>query len=1053
MSSSPLSKKRRVYGLDSTLDAALQLVLELASGPMNVLSKNNETDIDEALYSRQLYVLGHEAMKHLQKSNVLVSGLRGLGVEIAKNIILGGVKAVTLHDEGTAQWSDLSSQYYLREEDVGKNRAEVSQARLAELNSYVPVSTYTGPLEEDFLSGFQVVVLANTPLQYQLQVGEVCHSHGIKLVVADTRGLFGQLFCDFGEEMILTDSTGEDPKSAVVSMVTKDSPGIVTCLDEAQHGFESGDFVSFSEVQGMSELNGMHPVEIKVLGPYTFSICDTSSFSDYICGGIVSQVKVSKKISFKPLQASLAEPDFVITDFAKYSRPAQLHIGFQALHEFCVQYNRQPKPHNKEDAEELIALAQDVNARALPAIQQDSLDEDLIRKLAYVAAGDLAPVNAFIGGLAAQEVMKACSGKFMPIKQWLYFDALECLPEDQEGSMEDKCLPRQNRYDGQVAVFGSDLQEQLGKQKYFLVGAGAIGCELLKNFAMIGLGCGEDGEITVTDMDTIEKSNLNLQFLFRSWDVTKLKSDTAAAAVRQINPHIRVISHQNRVGPDTEHIYTDDFFQNLDGVANALDNVDARLYMDQRCVYYRKPLLESGTQGTKGSVQVVIPFLTESYSSSYDPPEKSIPISTLRNFPNVIEHTLQWARDEFEGLFRQPAENVNQYLTDPKFMDQTLGLAGTQSLEVLEAVQHSLVQQRPHTWADCVTWAYHRWHTQYSDNIQQLLHNFPPNQLTSSGALFWSGAKRCPHPLTFDVNNSLHLDYVMAAANLFAQMYGLTGSRDRGALATLLQSLQVPTFTPKSGVKIGVSDKELQNTSAFFDDSHLEKLKATLPSPANLSGFKMHPIEFEKDDDSNFHMDFIVAASNLRAENYDISPADRHKSKLIAGKIIPAIATTTAAIAGLVCLELYKVVQGHQQLQSYKNSFLNLALPLFIFSEPLAPPRHQYYNPEWTLWDRFDVQGRQPDGEEMTLQQFLDYFKTQHKLEVTMVSQGVSMLYSFFMPTAKRKERLRQPMTEIVSCVSKQKLGHHVRTLVFELCCNNEDGEDVEVPYVRYIIG
>lgn len=63
--------------------------------------------------------------------------------------------------------------------------------------------------------------------------------------------------------------------------------------------------------------------------------------------------------------------------------------------------------------------------------------------------------------------------------------------------------------------------------------------------------------------------------------------------------------------------------------------------MDRRCVYYRKPLLESGTLGTKGNVQVVIPFVTESYSSSQDPPEKSIPICTLKNFPNAIEHTLQ----------------------------------------------------------------------------------------------------------------------------------------------------------------------------------------------------------------------------------------------------------------------------------------------------------------------------------------------------------------------------------------------------------------------------
>lgn len=308
---------------------------------------------------------------------------------------------------------------------------------------------------------------------------------------------------------------------------------------------------------------------------------------------------------------------------------------------------------------------------------------------------------------------------------------------------------------------------------------------------------------------------------------------------------------------------------------------------------------------------------------------------------------------------KQPAAaNVNEYLTDPEFLEPTLQLAGPQAVEQLQAVLHSLVQQRPHIWADCVNWAFHYWHTQYSDNIQQLLHSFPPHQLTSSGALFWSGSRRCPHPLSFDANNSLHLDYVMAAANLFAQMYGLTGSRDRAAVATVLQSLHIPRFTPKcSMVDIPVLDKEPQKTGASFEHSHLEKLKAALPSPKKLSGFQMHPIDFEKDDDSDFHMDFIVAASNLRAENYDISPADRHKSKWIAGKIIPAIATTTAAVAGLVCLELYKVVQGSQHLQSYKNSFMNLALPFFSFSEPLPPRTRQYHNREWTLWDHFDVRG------------------------------------------------------------------------------------------------
>lgn len=100
----------------------------------------------------------------------------------------------------------------------------------------------------------------------------------------------------------------------------------------------------------------------------------------------------------------------------------------------------------------------------------------------------------------------------------------------------------------------------------------------------------------------------------------------------------------------------------------------------------------------------------------------------------------------------------------------------------------------------------------------------------------------------------------------------------------------------------------------------------------------MYPIEFEKDDDTNFHIDFIVAAANLQAENYDIPAADQHKSKLIEGTSSQPSTTITATVAvvGLVCLELHKVVQGHQRLDSFKNGFLNLALPSFTFSEPLS---------------------------------------------------------------------------------------------------------------------
>lgn len=101
-----------------------------------------KSEIDESLYSRQLYVLGHEAMKRMSASNVLIVGLKGLGVEIAKNIALAGVKSLTLYDPAPAVISDLSSQFFLHPSDVGKPRAAVTAPRVAELNAYTPVSVH-----------------------------------------------------------------------------------------------------------------------------------------------------------------------------------------------------------------------------------------------------------------------------------------------------------------------------------------------------------------------------------------------------------------------------------------------------------------------------------------------------------------------------------------------------------------------------------------------------------------------------------------------------------------------------------------------------------------------------------------------------------------------------------------------------------------------------------------------------------------------------------------------------------------------------------------------
>ncbi|KAM5387672.1 hypothetical protein ACJA88_000932 [Fusarium oxysporum] len=968
-------------------------------------------EIDESLYSRQLYVLGHEAMKRMGASNVLIVGLKGLGVEIAKNIALAGVKSLTLYDPAPVQIADLSSQFFLTPSDVGKPRDEVTVPRVAELNAYTPVKLHQSPGLDGELSQFdkyQVVVLTNAPIHQQKAIGDYCHSKGIYVVIADTYGLFGSVFCDFGEKFTCIDPTGETPLNGIVAGI--DEEGLVSALDETRHGLEDGDYVTFSEVEGMEALNGAEPRKITVKGPYTFSIGDVSGLGQYKRGGMYQQVKMPKIINFKDFTTALKEPEFLISDFAKFDRPQQLHLGFQALHAFQLTHKRLPNPMDNDDAIVVLGAAKKFAEQEGLDIQ---LDEKLLKELSYQAQGDLNPMAAYFGGIVAQEVLKAVSGKFQPINQWMYFDSLESLPTSTKRSAE-LCKPIGSRYDGQIAVFGTEFQDKIANLKQFLVGAGAIGCEMLKNWAMIGLGTGPEGKIWVTDMDSIERSNLNRQFLFRADDVGQMKSDRAALAVQRMNPDLEghMVTLKERVSPETENVFNEDFWRNLDGVTNALDNVEARTYVDRRCVFFQKPLLESGTLGTKGNTQVVLPHLTESYSSSQDPPEKEFPMCTIRSFPNKIDHTIAWAKEYmFEKLFVKAPQTVNLYLTQPQFIENSMKQGGNQK-ETLETIRNYLTTERPRTFEDCIAWARQLFETEFSNKIQQLLYNFPKDSETSSGTPFWSGPKRAPDALKFDPNNPSHFGFIVAAANLHAFNYNIKSpGTDRSIYLRELDNVIVPDFTPSSNVKIQADDKEpVEPESSNFDDNdEIEKLTASLPSPSSLSGFQLVPVDFEKDDDSNHHIDFITACSNLRAENYKIEPADRHKTKFIAGKIIPAIATTTALVTGLVVLELYKIIDGKDDLEQYKNGFINLALPFFGFSEPIASPKVEY-------------QG--PDGK-------------------------VTLLYASFFPPSKLKERYDLKLSQLVETISKKPIPSHQKEVIFEIVAEDLAEEDVEVPYIK----
>lgn len=222
-----------------------------------------------------------------------------------------------------------------------------------------------------------------------------------------------------------------------------------------------------------------------------------------------------------------------------------------------------------------------------------------------------------MGGLVSQEIIKGITNKFTPIVQNFYTDFEEILSPDFTGEKVDEFLTKEkssqtlssfievkDKYDGLKFLLGSETFESIKNSHVFMVGAGAIGCELLKNYSMIGLGSGEKGQVTLTDPDMIELSNLSRQFLFREKHIGQPKSIVASKVIQMMNADYKdkIDARLEKVCDDTEQIFDDQFFKSQNICLNALDNLKARVYMDQRCVRNQVPLLESGTLGPKGHV-------------------------------------------------------------------------------------------------------------------------------------------------------------------------------------------------------------------------------------------------------------------------------------------------------------------------------------------------------------------------------------------------------------------------------------------------------------------
>ena len=215
----------------------------------------------------------------------------------------------------------------------------------------------------------------------------------------------------------------------------------------------------------------------------------------------------------------------------------------------------------------------------------------VIERFRQSASSRCAVTSSIVGAIAAQELIKSVTHLYLPISQFLMIESLDAVSTSWTATSEQKAMMHDEgkdddddasmRRDEYASIYGSAVMDELSNLKVFVVGSGAIGCELLKNFALLGIGRAKwddpsssssdasslspadsepslwtshglhRGGVLVTDMDSIERSNLNRQLLFREQHVGGSKSLIAAQQVRLINPAMRVQGITNKLGPET----------------------------------------------------------------------------------------------------------------------------------------------------------------------------------------------------------------------------------------------------------------------------------------------------------------------------------------------------------------------------------------------------------------------------------------------------------------------------------------------------------------------
>uniref|UniRef100_A0A915PBS9 SUMO-activating enzyme subunit n=1 Tax=Meloidogyne floridensis TaxID=298350 RepID=A0A915PBS9_9BILA len=413
-----------------------------------------------------------------------------------------------------------------------------------------------------------------------------------------------------------------------------------------------------------------------------------------------------------------------------------------------------------------------------------------------------------------------------------------------------------------------DFEKKIAESKVFVIGAGGIGCELLKNLVMSGFK-----NITI-DLDTIEISNLNRQFLFRKEHVGKSKAEIASSVVKQMSPDVNITFYHDSIMNEKFGV---DFFRSFSLIMSALDNRAARSHVNRLCLVADVPLVESGSAGYLGQVSVILKGRTECYDCTPKPIQKTFPSCTIRNTPSELIHCIVWAKSAFNQLFGEndPDDDVSPEMDS---MESLPTVSENSSTDNASTNGHHTTKENSANGS--------------SQHIEQPKIHLNTRQLAENNGYE-------PKHL-FDKLFHTDINYLLLMADLWKERKKPTPIKFSELVSSGLGGSNVEKVSLDPNTQWSIP-----RWAQVFEESTVE-LACKYKEIQQQSD--KNTLVWDKDDDPA--MRFVAACANLRAHIFHIGIDTLFNIKAMAGNIIPAIATTNACVAGMVVVEALKIICG-----------------------------------------------------------------------------------------------------------------------------------------------